>query len=34
MTDVEITVRGSHRVTLPPEQATIYVNLSADGPAF
>ena len=33
MTDVEITVRGSHRVTLPPEQATVYVNLGADGPA-
>lgn len=33
MTDVEITVRGSHRVSLPPEQATVYVNLSADGPA-
>lgn len=33
MTDVEITVRGSHRVTLPPEQATVYLNVSADGPA-
>lgn len=33
MTDVEITVRGSHSVKLPPEQATVYVTVTADGPA-
>jgi uncharacterized protein YggE len=32
MTDVEISVRGSHTVTLPPEQATVYASVSADGP--
>ena len=31
MTDVEITVRGSHSVSLPPEEATVYVTVSADG---
>jgi uncharacterized protein YggE len=30
---VEITVRGSHAVTLPPEQATVYATVSADGVA-
>ena len=33
MTPVEITVRGSHTVTVPPQQATVYANLGADGPA-
>lgn len=31
MNSVEITVRGSHDVTLPPEQATVYATVSADG---
>ena len=31
MKPVEITVRGSHAVTLPPEQATVYAQVSADG---
>ena len=31
MTPVQITVRGSHTATLPPEQATVYANLGADG---
>jgi len=33
MTDVAITVRGTHSVTLPPQQATVYATVSADGPA-
>lgn len=33
MTCVEIHVRGSHSVTVPPERATVYVTVSADGPA-
>lgn len=33
MTDVVITVRGAHSVTLPPQQATVYASVSADGPA-
>jgi len=33
MTDVEITVRGSHSVSMPPEQATVYITVAADGPA-
>ncbi|MBU3751992.1 MAG: SIMPL domain-containing protein, partial [Mycobacterium sp.] len=33
MTDVVITVRGSHAVTSSPEQATVYAVVSADGPA-
>lgn len=32
MTPVQITVRGSHTTTLPPEQATVHVNLAAEGP--
>jgi len=32
MTPVEITVRGSHTVSLPPEQATVYANVGAEGP--
>ena len=32
MTDVEINVRGSHSVTMPPEQACVYLTVSADGP--
>lgn len=32
MTPVQITVRGSHTTTLPPEQATVYANLAAEGP--
>lgn len=32
MTPVEITVRGSHTVYLPPEQATVYANVGAEGP--
>ena len=31
MKPVEITVRGSHAVTLPPEQATVYAQVSAEG---
>lgn len=31
MTTVEITVRGSHAVTLPPEQATVFATVSAEG---
>ena len=31
MTPVEITVRGSHTATLPPEQATVFANLGAEG---
>jgi uncharacterized protein YggE len=33
MTDVEISVRGSHSATVPPERATVYATVSADGPA-
>ena len=33
MAPVEITVRGSHTATLPPEQATVFANLGAEGPA-
>lgn len=33
MTDIEINVRGSHTVTVPPERATVYATVSADGPA-
>lgn len=33
MTDVEITVRGSHAVTVSPEQATVHVVVSGDGPS-
>lgn len=33
MSPVEITVRGSHTTALPPEQATVYASVSADGPA-
>jgi uncharacterized protein YggE len=33
MTDVAITVRGTHSVALPPQQATVYATVSADGPA-
>jgi len=32
MTPVEISVRGSHTVRTAPEQATVYANLTADGP--
>jgi uncharacterized protein YggE len=32
MTDVAITVRGTHSVALPPQQATVYATVSADGP--
>ena len=32
MTPVEITVRGSHTATVPPEQATVYANVGAEGP--
>ncbi len=32
MTPVEITVRGAHAVRLPPQQATVYANVTADGP--
>lgn len=30
---VEISVRGSHTVTLPPEQGTVHAALSAEGPS-
>lgn len=33
MTEVTITVRGTHSVTLQPQQATVYATVSADGPA-
>lgn len=33
MTGVEITVRGSHAVRVPPEQATVYAAVTAQGPA-
>lgn len=33
MTDVAITVRGTHLVTVPPQQATVYATVRADGPA-
>lgn len=33
MTDVHINVRGAHSVTLPPERASVYATVSADGPA-
>lgn len=33
MKPVQITVRGSHTVRLAPEQATVYANVGADGPA-
>jgi len=33
MADVTITVRGSHSMMLPPQQATVYASVSADGPA-
>lgn len=33
MTDVEINVRGSHSVALPPEQARVYLTVAADGAA-
>lgn len=32
MTPVEIRVRGSHQVRLPPTQATVHVTISQDGP--
>lgn len=32
MAPVEISVRGSHTVALPPEQATVYATVSAEGP--
>ena len=32
MAPVEIAVRGSHTVQLAPQQATVYANLTADGP--
>jgi uncharacterized protein YggE len=31
--DIQISVRGTHSVTLPPQQATVYASVSADGPA-
>lgn len=33
MTAVEINVRGSHTVTLPPERATVYASVGVEGPA-
>jgi len=33
MTPVEITVCGSHTVSVPPQQATVYANLGAEGSA-
>jgi uncharacterized protein YggE len=33
MADIQISVRGTHSVTLPPQQATVYASISADGPA-
>lgn len=33
MSAVHITVRGSHSVLMPPEQATVHATLSGDGPA-
>ncbi len=33
MTDVHINVRGAHSVTIPPERASVYATVSADGPA-
>lgn len=33
MTVVDINVRGSHSVTVPPERATVFATVSADGPA-
>lgn len=33
MNDVAITVRGTHSVALPPQQATVYATVRADGPA-
>lgn len=32
MTHVEIRVRGSHVVTLPPERATVHATVAQDGP--
>lgn len=32
MKPVQITVRGSHTMTLAPEQATVYANVGAEGP--
>jgi uncharacterized protein YggE len=32
VTDVQITVRGSARVTHPPERATVHLQVSAEGP--
>jgi uncharacterized protein YggE len=32
MPPVEITVRGSHTTSLPPEQATVHATVSAEGP--
>lgn len=32
MTSVEIRVRGSHLLTLPPERATVHATISFDGP--
>lgn len=34
MTDVKINVRGAHSVTMPPERASVYATVSADGPAI
>lgn len=31
MPNVEITVRGSHTVSVPPEQATVYASIAAEG---
>lgn len=33
MAAVDISVRGSHTVTLPPEQGTVHAALSAEGPS-
>lgn len=33
MTDVQINVRGSHSVSVPPERAVVHATVSADGPS-
>ncbi len=33
MTTVEINVRGSHTVTLPPQRATVHATVAMEGPA-
>jgi len=33
MTTVEINVRGSHSVTLPPQRATVHATVAMEGPA-